>query len=653
MTGPGIGTTAPAAVAVLLAGPRPETHLPSVQALRRAYPGMRIFVGGPDPDRLSALAGAGAVARRADSLGQLVNEVWDECRTNVLVLQSTVLVARGGLDTAIELVEGDLSVSTVSFLSNAAGPLSFPYRNHPIYHQVEGLDEHGITAALRTAPVLPPAPIAMATGPAVLLSSYARSAVGPLLDDPDLRTPAVVAEYSLRGRRRGFFDMLDPSSFWTHAVDDITEATRAEPSPADVQWLVERHRLLPALLEHDRTGPNAPLGLVHAAARAKVLGVRVLIDGSCLGARALGTQVQTIALIDALARRPDVERVAVSLRTDIPPYAAASLDHPKVVARRVEPSELAAFGPLDIAHRPYQPDGPLDLRPWRAVASRVVVTLLDLIAYRVGSYHASPERWLEYRRGIADVAAGADAVIAPTHDVARQMGYERLPVDSGRLFTVPIGTDHLESSPPTSIPAPLLERGFAAGRFLLVLGANYAHKNRDGALDTLTELLGRGHDLSLVLAGPGVPFGSSRTSEAISWPDDERVFVLPDVTAEERNWLLRHAEVVLYPTSAEGIGLVPYEAARLGTPTVMVPAGPLAELSGSLPVSAGDWSPKALADATEALLADRALGDAQVRHLLAAGDNYSWDGCAAKLVELYRALLALPARSWEPSCRHG
>jgi glycosyltransferase involved in cell wall biosynthesis len=233
------------------------------------------------------------------------------------------------------------------------------------------------------------------------------------------------------------------------------------------------------------------------------------------------------------------------------------------------------------------------------------------------------------------------------------MGYERLPVDSGRLFTVPIGTDHLESSPPTSIPAPLLERGFAAGRFLLVLGANYAHKNRDGALDTLTELLGRGHDLSLVLAGPGVPFGSSRTSEAISWPDDERVFVLPDVTAEERNWLLRHAEVVLYPTSAEGIGLVPYEAARLGTPTVMVPAGPLAELSGSLPVSAGDWSPKALADATEALLADRALGDAQVRHLLAAGDNYSWDGCAAKLVELYRAVLALPARSWEPSCRHG
>ncbi|HVF12973.1 MAG TPA: glycosyltransferase [Acidimicrobiales bacterium] len=640
------------AVAVLMGGPRPDAYLPAVQALRRAYPLVPIFAGDPDPGRLSALVEGGAVARPAESLGQLINEVWDECRTHVLVLQSTVLVARGGLDAAIALVEADLSVATVSFLSNAAGPLSFPHRNHPIYHQVEGLDEHGISERLRSPPAIPPAPIAAATGPAVLLSSYARSAIGPLIEDPDARSPVVIADFSLRGRRRGFFDMLDPSSFCTHAVDDLAEGMRVDPNPADLQWLVERHPFLPSLLERDRSAADAPLGLVHAAARAKVLGVSVLIDGSCLGPRALGTQVQTIALIDALARRPDIERVAVNLATDIPPYAAPTLDHPKVVARRVAPAELAAFGTLDIAHRPYQPDGPIDLRPWRTVASRVVVTVLDLIAYRVGSYHSTPERWLEYRRGIVEAATGADALIAPTHDVARQIAYERIPVDRGRVFTVPIGTDHLESSPPTAIPGPLLERGFA-GRFLLVLGANYAHKNRDGALATLTELLARGHDLSLVLAGPGVPFGSSRTSEAARWPDDERVFVLPDVTAEERNWLLRHAEVVLYPTSAEGIGLVPYEAARLGTPTVMVPAGPLAELSGSLPVSAADWSAEALADATEALLSDRAVADAQVRHLLAAGGDYSWDACAAKLVEVYRTVLALPARSWEPSCRHG
>jgi glycosyltransferase involved in cell wall biosynthesis len=643
--------TAPGAVAVLLAGPRADAHLPTVRALRRAYPLLQIMAGTADPARLEVLADAGAVVRRADSLAQLVNEVWEECRTHILVLQSTTLVPSGGLDAAIELVDRDLSVATVSFLSNAAGRLSFPYRNHPVYHQIEGHDEARISDALRAAPPLLPAPIAVATGPAILLSSYARSAIGPLFEGPDVRSPAVLADFSLRGRRRGFVDMLDPSTFCTHAVDDLAEGMQVDPSPADEQWLVERHPFLPLLLDHDRTSGDSPLSLVHATARAKVLGIRVLIDGSCLGPRALGTQVQTVALIEALAHRADVERVAVSLRTEIPPYAASTLSHPKVDARRVDLDDLTAFGAVDVAHRPYQPDGPLDLTRYRRVASRVVVTLLDLIAYRVGSYHASPATWFDYRHGIADAASGADAVIAPTFDVERQMVSERLPVDRDRLFMVPIGTDHLDHTPPTAMPAALLEGGFGARRFLLVLGANYAHKNRDGALDTLSELLSRGHDLSLVLAGPAVPFGSSRVSEAARWPDDERVFVLPDVTAEERNWLLRHADVVLYPTSAEGIGLIPYEAARLGTPTVMVPAGPLAELAGSLPISAADWSTEALADATEALLGDPALSDAQVRHLVAAGGDYSWDACAAKLVVVYRTVLTLPSRTWEPSYR--
>ena len=216
-------------------------------------------------------------------------------------------------------------MATVSFLSNAAGPLSFPYRNHPIYHQVEGLDEDAITAALRATPELLPAPIAVATGPAVLLSSYARSAIGPLREGGDVGSAAVVADFSLRGRRRGFIDVVDPSTFCTHAVDDLHEAAQVDPSPADLRWLVERHPVLPPLVEHDRSGRDAPLGLVHAAARAKVMGIRVLVDGSCLGPRALGTQVQTVALIDALARRRDVERVAVNLRTDVPGYAAPTL----------------------------------------------------------------------------------------------------------------------------------------------------------------------------------------------------------------------------------------------------------------------------------------------------------------------------------------
>ena len=73
--------------------------------------------------------------------------------------------------------------------------------------------------------------------------------------------------------------------------------------------------------------------------------------------------------------------------------------------------------------------------------------------------------------------------------------------------------------------------------------------------------------------------------------------MIPDVSSAERNWLLKHAELVLYPTSAEGFGLVPHEAAAFGTPTVMVPFGPLGERLPDLPVAPQDWETKTLADA--------------------------------------------------------
>ncbi|MCA1674437.1 MAG: glycosyltransferase, partial [Actinobacteria bacterium] len=278
------------------------------------------------------------------------------------------------------------------------------------------------------------------------------------------------------------------------------------------------------------------------------------------------------------------------------------------------------------------------------VATRTAVTIQDLASYHVGSYHGSSEEWLERRRTMRQVAAEVDGVIAISHDVKAHLRLERIPVDPERVFVVENGTDHLTGDESASAPAELVARGFVASEFALVLGTNYAHKNRDIAIRVLRELRRRGLRLALVLAGAAVPFGSSRISEARWGAGEEDLYVIPDVTSEERNWLLRHASLVLYPTSAEGFGLVPYEAARFGTPTVLVPFGPLGEVAGDLPVTAADWSPRSLADAAEMLLDDPAIAQRQVAAALASGQDFTWDATAAKLVAVYRSLLATPAR---------
>lgn len=633
------------AAAILVVGPA-EDYVSTVTSLQRSHPEMQILCGGVDLRLLQPLTELGATPLYAPTLPSLVNRVWEELRGHVIVVLEAAEFPSRAFDPALRIVEENLRVATVSFLSNAGGLLSFPHRNRPLLQQPPGFDEELITRKLRAAvPELIHASLPLAMGPAVLLSSFALSASGPMPDTHGIDQRLALAELSARSRDRGFLDVLDPSTYIARLSENESRSLASPTHPSEYEPVFDSHPFLRLLLEEELTDDATPSALAHDAARATAFGTTVLIDGSCLGPREMGTQVQTLELIRALARRPDVERVAVALASRLPTHAESILSVPKVDARVSPTGDLSGFPSVDIVHRPYQPDEVLDLDSWRKFAKRTVVSVLDVIAYQVGNYHVTGSRWMEYRRTLREVAARVDGVVAPTNETASQIRLERLPIEDDRLFVVGLGVDHLTGTEADEVPGELLARGFAAEEFVLVLGANYGHKNRDLAFAVLHELHHRGFPLSLVLAGASVPFGSSRLREAQARRDLAHVVVMPDVSGGERNWLLRHASVVLYPSSAEGFGLVPCEAARFGTPTVLVPFGPLPEVTGHLPVTARDWSPAALADAVEALVTDPALADQQVQQTLSGAQAHTWDGAAAELVGVYRQLLARPPRA--------
>lgn len=610
-------------VAVVDTGGSVEDLLLTVRSLQRAHPELLIVAVTNDGTEDGPIKSAGALTRRG-SMASAVNETWRERRCHVLVVREPTTFPARALDRARAIVEENLSIGTVSFLRRGTGFLALAGTDDPAF-----ADEDAVTATLRSSATPLPVPIPFAEGPAVLLSAYALSALGDLADAGE-SPEAVLGGFSVRARRKGFLDVVDPSTF-------LSPHGGGEPSMSITAACPEAREL------HDLlTAPSSPISTFRRATRATVAGVTVLIDGSCLGPLEMGTQVQTVALVRALARRSDVARVAVALPDDLPPYARSMVSVSKVDARPAPTGDLSTFGTLDVAHQPFQPEGPVDIAGCGDVAARYVVTLLDLIAYRGRSYQTSAGDWTRYRQRVFRAASLVDAVIAPTHDVARQIRIERLPVDDDRLFVVPIGTDHLQGDEAGVMP-PALAAALPAERpFLLVLGADYTHKNRDLAIRTLQELRRRGSELSLVMAGMNV-YGSSQREESDVRAPGDPVHVLGDVTSEERNWLLRHASVVLYPTSAEGVGLVPFEAAGFSTPTVLVPFGPLGELLGALPVTSADWSPQALATTAETLLHDSDAAADQVRATLAIGAQYTWDACAAALVEVYRTVLGRPA----------
>lgn len=657
MTAPTSGSPATGrtpVVAAVFVEPSRATHLmQAVPSLLAA--GIHVVAGAESAAMTASYGEAGCECIVADTAADLINQAWVLHRLPVLAVADAVELPDEFLGRALQLVDDDLRVATVSFLSNDAGFLSFPTRNEPTDHAPDGRDASSVSRDLRgRQPQLPPTPIPTAAGPMVLLAASALGAVGGLVAGPGAELAGTLADFSVRAMSRGFVHVVDDTTYIQRrrAVGDGPASAGDVAIPDDLhpeerRWIDALYPNMEPFVDREARSTTSPLGLAHGLARAKVFGLRIVVDGSYLGPQEMGTQVSILSHVEALSRREDVREIVVALRTGIPPYAVNTLSLPKVTARSVDFDTLEGLGHFDVAHRMVQPDQWFSVPRWRTVADRVVVTILDLIGYRNGAYHETPALWLLYRDALQEGAAAADAVVVISEDVKLQVEMERFPIDPQRLHAVPIGTEHLTGGEVMEMPRDLAARGFAADQFLLCLGTDYAHKNRDLALAVTVELRRRGHTHSLVLAGPTVPFGSSRPSEAelmLHHRDtlESDVFVLPDLPSAERNWLMRHADLVLYPSSAEGFGLVPFEAARFGTPTLFTRFGPLEEVAPEVPVAAKDWSPETLADAADVLLTDRAQAREQVEACLAAGTKYTWAATAERLAELYRHVLALP-----------
>jgi glycosyltransferase involved in cell wall biosynthesis len=635
---------------VVYVGTHPDRYLVAIRSLLE-HTDMDIVVGCLYTQFLSTFAGLGPRVETCmvGSVSELCNLVYATRRTHLAVVNEPCLLPPEPFATAAEWLASDLRYATISFLSNAADFLSFPVRNLPQDRAPDGHDEQTITRRLRSlSPTADPAPVTYAAGPLVILSAPALAAVGEIVAPASARFDIAIADFSVRARAKGFVDLIDTSTYILRPSDLAVEPIDTTLTPDDRGWLLHRHQSLVSFLDAERFSGDSPFALAHQVARVKVQGLRILIDGSCFGPNQVGTQVATTHTIRALAENPDVAEVYVSLPGNVPSYAANVLSLPKVSARMAEGGDLRTFGAIDIAFRPYQPTPGWDVMKWKGAGVRFIISVLDTIAFHNGGYFASTGEWLSYRSFLQDCVRAADAATVISHDVAAQMMLHRFPIDPDRIVPIPLGTEHLRGDESGYMPDELGARGFVGGAFALCLGVNYSHKNRELALDAHAAVRAAGHDLSLIFAGPSVPHGTTRVLEARRGPR-EGVFVLPELSEPERNWLLRHASLVWYPTSAEGFGFVPFEAAAFGTPTVAVDFGPVRELAGrsfgdDVPVLATDWSVDALASAACRLLDDPDLSRRHVAALVAAGDRYSWKASGDALVRLFRHTLSQPKR---------
>ncbi len=324
----------------------------------------------------------------------------------------------------------------------------------------------------------------------------------------------------------------------------------------------------------------SPIGQMVDRHRATHDAITVTVDASRLGPHETGAQVATVHWLEALARRTDIARLTlVSLPYGaLPPYAARLAEQPAI---RVLAQEETA-DPADIFWRPSQPDARAVASRDRRYARRLVTTVLDLIEYSNERYHFDLDTWTRSREQTRRYLSQVDLVTGISDDVTAEVAAEVPGLEERRIRSTPLGVEHVRSTPIDRIPDDLLAAWpHATGsRFILVLGNDYMHKNRDFALRVWQEVADRNR-VDLVLAGLHVRASSTKPAEdallRAQSGIDQAVIRMPHVSSEAKRWFVSHATMVLYPSSAEGFGLVPHEAAAVGVPSLSTGFGPLLE----------------------------------------------------------------------------
>jgi GT2 family glycosyltransferase len=568
---------------------------------------------------------------------------------DVVLVNSDVVVADGWFTGLHDAAHSDSTIATATALTNHGTIVSVPHRNRPTpsLPQDRTLDEIAATVrerALRLRPRLP-----AAVGHCVYVRREALDLVGAF--DLDF-APGYGEEvdFSQRCLLAGLQHVLADDVLVLHqghgsfGVDGAPNPVQAEHE----ELLRSRYGYYHQAVDEAASDPANPLARALAVAAQSVRGRRVTVDARALGPFLTGTQVHTLELIGALARTGDV-RVRAVVPPDLGDYAREALDGlPNVI--RIGYEDIAAgVEPDDVVHRPFQVSDPDDLPFLAKLGSRLVVTHQDLIAYRNPAYHASPSAWSRYRRTTAETLAWASVVVFFSQHAADDALIEDLlPPDRAR--TVLIGVDHqLVHLDPRPVPPPGAPADLGEQPFLLCLGTDFRHKNRPFAIKLLAALRERhGWQGRLVLAGPAVAQGSSAglESELLATNPElaAHVISLAAVSEAEKAWLVREAAAVVYPTTYEGFGLVPFEAAEAGTPCLFARQASIPEVLPDATATLVPWDAAASADASIDVLENPAVAQRLVDEVRTAAQRLNWDDTAKGLLAAYDDALRLPAR---------
>ena len=582
----------------------------------------------------------GVISCPAQSALSVLNEIIACTKVDVAVVSAGVRLPERWMTAMSSVVQSATDAGSVSCFSSDAGVLSAPDENSPERSESPGADwkeysQFVEARALSLAPTIP-----HPGGRAWLFPRRSLNVVGAFREIATGGLIESVIDFGARVTEVGLRNVLADGVYV-----DVTRTARSTGGLTSTATTSEQARF--ELMARDRFGAFC---LAKDRSRLHPDRLSVAVDCTDLTHFTNGTAINSANI--ALALSSLFDHVTAVVLPHAPQRVLDLFRDFGVGVDLVDDVRVDTELRFDVIYRPTQCHRLEQLQWLRRIADRIVVNVLDLIAFHNPAYHPSFSAFEEYRGLQRLTFEVADGITFLTDFVAQEVLREYPRTSNVPHRTVGIGLD----SPPELRRALSSPRGRIRSRRkqsvelgsqdLLVPGVGFRHKNRGFAIRLAAELCRLDWSGRLVLVGPYPDFGSSEIVDArllLAAPElDRRVVLCGHLDEEVFGRALSGAGLLVFPSLTEGFGLPPFEAALEGTPAATPDHGVFLEVVPESARILGGFDLSESARAVSDLLCDTKRGQRVVDDLASAARRRSWSSVATEVALLVEDSLRRP-----------
>ena len=319
--------------------------------------------------------------------------------------------------------------------------------------------------------------------------------------------------------------------------------------------------------------------------------------------------------IHSLAANQNVEMVPVN----IAPFSLREqLDLPRLVSRLH----------LSLLHSPYY------IKPYCKLACPSVVTIHDLIGHFYPKTLAPRARYT-FHFLVWLAIQSATHLIAVSESGAHDL-HSVYHISKARVTVTPeAAAPHFSPQPPAAVAA-LRSRLKLPQRYLLTVGSNKPHKNREHLILAWSQIEAQYQGVQLIIAGhydPQYPQAQKLVEELDL---SARVRFINNVTEVDLPTLYTGAEAFIFPSLYEGFGLPVLEAMACGTPVICSQTSSLPEVAGDAALLVEPHDLPGLEAEMQALLNDPSRRQHLRKLGLQRAQTFTWQRTAELTMRAYK-----------------